>query len=117
ISTEAACDKPKGIVCSQSPAGGSTAELGSVVNLSVSNGKSPKAKVPNVLGSSRGTAVAAIQAAGFVPVITTVRVKDPSRDNIVLSQDPPGGAQRKPGTHVTIVVGKFGPQPTPTPTP
>jgi hypothetical protein len=69
------------------------------------------------VGSDKGTAVAAIQAAGFVPVITTVKVKDPSRDNIVVSQDPPGGAQRKQGTHVTIVVGQFGPQPTPTPTP
>ena len=32
---------------------------------------------------------------------------DPGQDGIVLSQDPAGGAQAKPGSTVTIVVGRL----------
>jgi serine/threonine-protein kinase len=32
---------------------------------------------------------------------------DPNQDGIVLSQDPPGGTKARPGSTVTIIVGRF----------
>jgi beta-lactam-binding protein with PASTA domain len=42
-------------------------------------------------------------------------VTDPTQDGIVQTQDPAGGTQQKPGTVVTIAVGKFGAATTPGP--
>jgi len=111
------CEKPSGIVCSQSPAGGSSAELGTGVTIDVSNGKSPKTKVPDVVGSTQGTATAALEAAGFKVSVVTQRVLLQKNDGIVLNQSPPGGTKANAGSTVTITVGKFEPNPTPTPSP
>src|SRR5438552_8060269 len=49
-------DQPKGTVVAQTPAGGSSAELGTGVNLSVSTGVPTKTAVPDVVGMSRSDA-------------------------------------------------------------
>jgi penicillin-binding protein 1A len=111
------CEKPSGIVCSQSPAGGSSAPLGTGVTIDVSNGKSPKTKVPDVVGSTQGTATAALQGAGFKVSVVTQRVLLQKNDGIVLNQSPPGGTKANAGSTVTITVGKFESNPTPSPSP
>jgi penicillin-binding protein 1A len=116
--TDVPCVDPVGIVCAQSPAAGAKVTLGSVVHIDVSNGKSPKIKVPNVIGSTRETATAALKAAGFSVTVALQPVPTPANDGLVLDQSPKGGAMRKPGSTVLLVVGKFGlPSPTPTPSP
>jgi penicillin-binding protein 1A len=117
IVKEVACDKPAGIVCSQSPAGGTTLQLGSGVTINVSNGKAAKVKVPSVVGLTSRTAIAALKAAGFDVTVTYEKVANPKKDDIVLSQNPTAGVERKQGTIVTIVVGQFQPVPSPSPSP
>jgi len=48
-----------------------------------------------------------LQQSGFSVDIQDQDTTDPSQDGIVLSQDPPGGTKAKPGTTVTIVVGRL----------
>jgi membrane peptidoglycan carboxypeptidase len=117
IINQVPCVKPVGIVCTQSPAGGSSAPLGSGVSLGVSNGKSPKVLVPNVVGSMKGAAVTALEASGFTVALVYQRVDNPNMDKIVLAQSPAGGSKQKPGATVTITIGRFGWTPTPTPSP
>jgi penicillin-binding protein 1A len=109
--------EPAGIVVSQSPAGGSSATLGSAVTINVSNGKAPTAFVPNVVGDKVGAAKSAITGRGFVVAVSYQDVKDPAQDGVVLSQSPAGGLKRDQGSTVSIVVGKYGgPSPSPSPT-
>jgi serine/threonine-protein kinase len=108
--------EPEGTVFEQTPKGGEVRPLGSLVTISVSNGKAPKAPVPNVVGLSQADAVAALEAAGFQVSIEEQIVDDPHLDGIVLSQTPEGGADKRPGSTVTIIVGKHD-QPTPSPSP
>jgi serine/threonine-protein kinase len=50
-----------------------------------------------------------LQDAGFRPRTINQDVDDPSQDGVVLSQNPTGNAQARPGSTVTIVVGRFNP--------
>jgi len=118
IAKSVACDQPSGIVCSQDPAAGSSAPLGSGVTINVSNGKTPKTKVPSVVGSTKETATAAIQNAGFNVSVQYQVVSDPSKDDVVLAQTPSGGTKATQGSTVTITVGRFlKPTPSPSPSP
>jgi penicillin-binding protein 1A len=114
---EGASTEPKGIVFSQSPGGGASATLGSRVTIKVSNGQAPVSVVPGVVGDKVGVAKTALQSAGFVVSIEYQAVDDQKMDGIVLSQNPAGGKKISEGSTVTIVVGKFDPGPTPSPSP
>jgi len=100
--------EPKGIVAAQSPAGGSTADLGIAVKIEVSSGKPPKTEVPGTIGMPEGAAKAAIEGAGFLVKVVFDQVKDDSKAGTVIRQDPPGGTPAAEGSTVTIVVGKKG---------
>lgn len=92
-----------GKVIHSSPSGGSTAERGSVVLLTVSSG--PKlAKVPVLVGVQRGVAEQRINARGLVPSVSERADSAPSGE--VISQSPSAGARVEPGSTVTIVVSK-----------
>jgi penicillin-binding protein 1A len=108
--------EPEGTVFEQDPKGGTVRPLGSLVTISVSNGKSPKIAVPNVVGLTEADATAALQGAGFKVSVVEQIVDDPSLDGIVLDQTPEGGADRRPGQTVTIIVGVHN-KPTPSPSP
>ncbi|MBI3649024.1 MAG: PASTA domain-containing protein, partial [Actinobacteria bacterium] len=58
--------EPAGTVVDQAPKAGTTLELGSLVTISVSSGKAPKAAVPDVVGATVVDATAQLEAAGFV---------------------------------------------------
>jgi serine/threonine-protein kinase len=97
---------PAGTVVSQSPSANASVTKGSVITLSVSNG--PKTtSVPDVSTLDEGTAVDTLKASRFKVTVVRQDTNDPGQDGIVLSQDPGGGAQAKPGSTVTIVVGRL----------
>ena len=48
-----------------------------------------------------------LQQSGFKVHIVNQPTSDPNQDGIVLSQNPAGGAQAKPGSPVTITVGRI----------
>ena len=89
-------------VLSQDPAGGTTVEPGSSVNLVVSSGPL-QVQVPHVVGLTQGAAETAIGEAELV--VGTVTMQASSVPNgEVLSQDPVGGASVAPGSAVNLTV-------------
>ncbi len=114
--------QPKGTVIAQSPAGGSTATLGSGVTIQVSSGNLKPVLVPRVVGLTPTQAAGVLKAAGLKVSVLYVDVSDPSEDGIVIAQTPIANKSVDPGTVVTIQVGRLGggpppPSPSPSPTP
>jgi serine/threonine-protein kinase len=103
-------DQPKNNVVAQDPAGGAQAARGATVTLSVSKGPKTSA-IPDVTSQDEATAQATLEDSGFRVVVQDEDTTDPNSDGLVLSQDPPGGTQAKPGTTVTIIVGRLVPEP------
>jgi eukaryotic-like serine/threonine-protein kinase len=99
-------DQAKGIVTDQSPRGGTSADQGSTVTVSVSKGPTTSA-VPDVTTQEFSVAQATLEGAGFKWRVVYEDTDDPSQDGIVISQDPVGGAQAKPKTVVTLYVGRL----------
>jgi membrane peptidoglycan carboxypeptidase len=117
VQTEASTE-PEGTVFDQSPKGGASAPLGSRVTIYVSNGKSPTAVVPNVVGKTQSSAESTLEGAGFSVKVVVEVVCDPTQDGVVISQDPGGGTKADQGSTVVITVGKLEPPcPTPSPSP
>jgi penicillin-binding protein 1A len=108
---------PKGTVVAQTPAGGTSAELGALVTVQVSSGVPSKVKIPDVIGMLAHDARTALEAAGFVVEVVEHHVGDPENDGRVLSQDPTGGTKALQGTVVTITVGTSGDPSPPSPSP
>jgi eukaryotic-like serine/threonine-protein kinase len=112
-------DRPAGEVVSQTPPGNSTAERGSSVTLSVSEGPQTET-VPDVTLQTAPEARAALRSAGFRVQVVRQDTDDESLDGLVMSQDPPGLSEADPKSLVTITVGEFVPPPdvtTPPPPP
>ena len=98
--------QPKDTVIDQQPKGGSELARGGTVTLYVSKG--PKeSTIPDVSSQDEASATQALQQSGFVVDVVDQDTFDPNQDGVVLSQDPPGGTKAKPGSTVTIVVGRF----------
>jgi eukaryotic-like serine/threonine-protein kinase len=99
-----------GFVVGQNPSGGERAEQTSTVTITVAGRGAGKATVPDVVGSTRREAVAALSDAGFD--VTVVRDQEcspssPSCDykkDVVWSQSPQADDEAEPGSTVTIVV-------------
>jgi serine/threonine-protein kinase len=89
-------------VISESPSGGSQAERGSLVTLTISKGPE-QATVPDVVGKTEDEAVNAIEGANFT--VSVRRRESSSADpGTVLSQDPAGATQAPNGSRITITV-------------
>jgi beta-lactam-binding protein with PASTA domain len=99
-------NEPAGTVVDQFPAANTSAAKNSRVTLSVSKGPTTTG-VPDVTSQDEPTATDALKAAHFKVAVVRQDTTDPGADGIVLSQDPPGGSQAKPGSTVTIVVGRL----------
>ncbi|HEX3254644.1 MAG TPA: Stk1 family PASTA domain-containing Ser/Thr kinase [Gaiellaceae bacterium] len=107
-STSAPSDStPQGNVSDQSPDGGTQAEKGATVSITVSSGPSTTT-VPDEVGQEKQIAEDDLKNNGFKVKVVNVAVSDPNQDNIVQDQDPAGGSQAPNGSTVTIFVGKFG---------
>ena len=99
-------DDPKGTVVATDPAPGTGAAPGSTITLSVSKG--PKeSPVPDVTSQDEQTAMSTLNDAGFEVLVQDVPATDPTQDGIVVGQDPQPGTKAKPGTAVTISVGRL----------
>jgi beta-lactam-binding protein with PASTA domain len=105
-------DEPKGRVVAQDPGGNTVQPIGSTVTLSVSRGpqepQPPDAvPVPDVLGVDEQIARDTLEGAGFSVRVEREDVSVPDQEGIVLSQDPPADTEAKPGSVVTIIVGRL----------
>ena len=95
-------DQPQNQVVNQSP---SEASKGSTIALTVSSGPKTVA-VPDVRTLDVGSATSTLQDQGFKVKFTYTTVTDPNQDQIVLDQSPETGKQAKPGSTVTLNVGR-----------
>jgi beta-lactam-binding protein with PASTA domain len=92
-------------VIRQAPSAGSQLPPGSTVSIAVSKGEE-KATAPNVIGKERAEAVEAVREAGLEPVVQEQETEVPSQVGRVTDQFPPPASEVKPGSTVTLVVGK-----------
>jgi serine/threonine-protein kinase len=99
-------DLAKGIVVDQAPNGGETGAKGSTVTLSVSKGPTTSA-VPDVTTQPLATAEDTLRSSGFKWQVILEDTTDPTLNGSVISQDPVGGSQAKPGAVVTLFVGRL----------
>ncbi|HEV2059582.1 MAG TPA: PASTA domain-containing protein, partial [Solirubrobacteraceae bacterium] len=105
-------DKPRNTVIGQDPEGGTVADEGSTVTITVSEGPSI-VTVPDVVGDGRITARRTLTAAGF-QVRETKAASATVRINRVISQTPDGGDLQRAGQVVEIEV-STGPETLPVP--
>ena len=96
---------PAGQVIRQAPSAGSKLPPGSTVSITVSKGEET-ATAPNAIGKLRAEAVEAVREAGLKPVVQEQETEVPSQVGRVTDQFPPPGSELKPGSTVTLVVGK-----------
>lgn len=97
--------RPEGTVVDQDPAGGATAQLGTLVTLRVSSGKAPTVVIPVVAGKETAAARTILVDMGFVVHIAEQEVTDPKLDGVVLATVPRAGTEVDKGSIVTMNVG------------
>jgi beta-lactam-binding protein with PASTA domain len=100
-------DSEPGTVVAQNPSGDTEAVKGSTVQITVSQGPET-AEVPDVVNEEQQTAEDALQEAGFEVDVVEEPTDDPTKDGVVLEQDPAASEQAEIGSTVTIRVGVFG---------
>jgi eukaryotic-like serine/threonine-protein kinase len=97
------------------PPAGTELEPDSEVVLYISSGPS-EIEVPNVVGQPSADAQGAITAAGLVPTVVIQDTSIQTQDGRVTNQSPGPGQRVRPGSPVTITVGRFVAATTTTPT-
>ena len=108
VTRQVSSTQSPGTVISQSPSGGSSAQAGEKINLTVA--KAPKeVAVPNVKGLPEQEALAKLEHAGFKPRTETRATPEQSNVGLVLEAVPAGGTKARKGSTVTVVVGALMP--------
>jgi serine/threonine-protein kinase len=102
-----------GNVLSQSPVGGTKAAPGSTINIVVAQAPK-KVQVPSVSGEDAQQANQQLTQAGFKVKQQQQNTGEQTQDGKVIKQTPAAGKKVKPGSTITIIVGKFTPTNTPT---
>ena len=105
-SVQVESQQPGGVVVAQDPSANTSAAKGSTVTISISKGPKTTA-VPDVTSEDVQSAGNDLHSAGFNVHVVRQPTSDPTLDGIVMSQDPGGGTQAKPGTVVTLTVGQL----------
>ncbi|WP_434592661.1 Stk1 family PASTA domain-containing Ser/Thr kinase [Streptomyces sp. A5-4] len=100
-------EEEAGTVVNQDPKGGSKAENGSTVTLSIA--KTSKADVPDVTGQAFDAAKKQLTDLGFV--VARVDEESESTADSVIKQDPVGNSQTDKGGTITLTVAKAPPAP------
>ncbi len=93
-------------VLAQNPQEGALVAKGSTVTITVAKAI-PTTTVPDVGGSTKSKAKAALRGAGLKVTADTVEVQDQGQDGLVQDQSPGAGRQVDRGSTVTITVGTF----------
>jgi serine/threonine-protein kinase len=101
-----------GTVTAQKPKPGAKLRPGDTITLSVAKA----VDVPDVVDQPEAQATKTLRDAGLGVRVRDVDTSDPTKDGVVLDQNPAAGEQRKRGATVTIQVGRLTASPTPTPT-
>jgi serine/threonine-protein kinase len=102
---EETSSSPAGQVIQQAPHAGSQLPPGSTVSIVISKAEE-KATTPNAIGELRAEAVEAVRAAGLKPIVQEQETEVSAKVGRVIDQFPPPGSKLKPGSSVTLVVGK-----------
>jgi len=97
--TSVTSSRKPGVVLAQSPSAGTHVTRGSVVALRVSQGR---VRVPNVVGKSRASAVAALQKAGLAA--KTANVASSKQRGTVVAESPAAGSSVAKGSGVLLNV-------------
>jgi len=103
--SEEESSEPAGQVIRQAPSAGSRLPSGSTVSIVVSKGEKT-VSMPNTIGKLRADAVEALRAEGLKPTVSEQETDVESQVGRVTDQFPPPGSELKPGSEVTVVVGK-----------
>jgi len=113
VTTEQRADdrRPEGTVLAQDPKGGTTANRGTTVKLTVSTGPA-KVSIPSETSKDATDAANELGNLG-VKVVTRTQPSDTVAQGKVITTEPPAGSQVAKGSTVTLVVSS-GPQPTTT---
>ena len=92
---------------SQRPTSGS-APKGSRVAVSISTGPNPAATttVPNVVGQHQTAAANTIAHSGLKALVLFRKVTDPSKNGVVVEEQPVAGSSIPRGQYVAIFVGR-----------
>jgi len=106
VEREESDEAQDGEVLRQTPVGGSKADRGDEVTITVAQ-EPEQVSVPNVEGLSRGDALAALRDAGLAPSVRQRPTEEEAEDGMVLEQRPGGGTNLDPGSSVIILVGTF----------
>jgi len=103
-------DKDPGTVLLQAPAAGGQAPKGSTIHITVAR-EPETVLIPDVTGENSSDAVSALSGAGFRVKTRSKEVDGPEGDDVVLTQSPTGGGDKKAkrSSEVTITVGRFTP--------
>jgi serine/threonine-protein kinase len=104
--SQASASVPKDHVVSTSPPAGTQTYPGATVNLVLSSGP-PTQAVPDVTGEQLSQAQATLKGAGFTVTVNNQPTGDPTQNNVVLAEAPPGGSQQPQGATVTLTVGQY----------
>jgi penicillin-binding protein 1A len=115
--TEYNTNYPPGTVIGQTPPPGHPVPKNGTITLIVSTNEYPS--VPSVVGLSQQQAVARLRDAGFAVAVLSAASYDPGfASGVVVSQSPKAGAEKPPGTTITIRVNpEAPPSPLPSPSP
>jgi len=100
---ETNADVAVGIVIRTEPSAGTAVPLESFVTVVVSVGEE-EVGVPNVIGENVDVARARIEAQGFTVGTIEYQLTEDVDENIVISQNPSGGATATPASEVELVV-------------
>ncbi|MFJ6832631.1 Stk1 family PASTA domain-containing Ser/Thr kinase [Streptomyces sp. NPDC091209] len=104
--TRKPCDnEPKGNICSQDPAVGSTVKKGDTISVVVSTG-APKVAVPNVTGKTLDEAKQILGDDKYGFTIKTKSEDSTETPNTVLDQNPKLGEEVEKGSVITLTIAK-----------
>ncbi len=95
---------PAGSVISQNPAGGTTVDEGSNVNIVVSLGPPATTTVPTVVGLTEAAAIIAISGANLAADTSAHAYSETVAAGSVIDQSPSGGATVDEGTTVSCTI-------------
>ncbi len=99
-------NRPEGTIVDQDPGAGTAVERGGTVALTVSSGPAA-VPVPDVVGLDEESARAQLESAGFEVRTIDEPTDDPTSDGVVVGQSPGPGAQRRPGSVVTLRIARL----------
>jgi beta-lactam-binding protein with PASTA domain len=103
-----ASQKAAGQVVDQAPKAGTQVRRKTRVRIDVSLGPNPgpQASIPDVVGQDQQSATSSLQSAGFTVQAIMVPATDPSKDGVVVDEQPAGGSKAPKASQVTIYVGQ-----------